>query len=148
MSGDKGSALAPEPYLCLHEFYVAAKSRLSRETWDYLIGGAETETTLRRNRLALDSLAFRPRVLRDVSQTTATGRLLGRALRIPVVLAPIGGLQDLDPGGCATSARAASEFGIVSMHSSVSAPGLEAIAAAAQGSADIPVVYAPRRTLD
>ena len=49
------------------------------------------------------------------------------------MLAPIGGLQDLDPGGAATSARATSEFGIVGMHSSVSEPGLEEIAAAASG---------------
>ena len=97
------------------------------------MGGAETETTLRRNRQALDSLAFRPRVLRDVSCASARGSLLGLDLRIPLMLAPIGGLQDLDPGGGATSARAASEFGIVSMHSSVTEPPLEAIAAAAPG---------------
>ena len=35
-------------------------------------GGTETETTLRRNRQALDSLAFRPRVLRNVSKIDST----------------------------------------------------------------------------
>ena len=133
MSGDKNIGSPDGEFVCLHEFFTAAKARLSRGTWDYLIGAAETETTFRRNRQALDSLAFRPRVLRDVSGTSARGRLLGLDLRIPVMLAPIGGLQDFDPGGAATSARAADEFGIVSMHSSVSEPGLEAIAAAAEG---------------
>ena len=38
------------------------------------MGGAETETTLERNRLALDSLAFRPRVLRDVEKVTRAPR--------------------------------------------------------------------------
>ena len=41
----------------LHEFVAVARAKLDRNVWDYLIGGAETETTVRRNRLALDSLA-------------------------------------------------------------------------------------------
>src|SRR5262245_7833250 len=53
-------------YAVLHEFVDPARQRLPRGTWDYLVGGAETETTQERNRIALDSLAFRPRVLRDV----------------------------------------------------------------------------------
>ena len=44
--------------------------------WDYLVGGTETETTLRRNRLGIDSLAFRPRVLRDVSRIDTGVHLL------------------------------------------------------------------------
>lgn len=133
MSGAKDPHRRPESFVCLHEFYARAKDRLPREIWDYLMGGAETETTLHRNRQALDSLAFRPRVLRDVSRTNTRGRLLGLDLKLPIVLAPIGGLQDLDPGGAASSAKAASAFGIVGMHSSVSEPALEVIAAAAPG---------------
>ena len=44
----------------LHELVAAARLKLDRNLWDYLIGGVETETTVRRNRLALDSLALRP----------------------------------------------------------------------------------------
>src|SRR5689334_2628366 len=51
----------------LHEFVKVARQNLNRNNWDYLIGGSESETTLARNRLALDSIGFRPRVLRDVS---------------------------------------------------------------------------------
>src|SRR5579863_8791001 len=77
----------------LHEFVKAARTNLNRNVWDYLIGGAETETTLARNRMALDALAFRPRVLNDVSGVDAGGSLFGRKLRIPVLLAPVGSLQ-------------------------------------------------------
>ncbi len=63
-------------YLTLHEFVKAAKHRLDANIWDYLIGATETETTMRRNRLALDALAFRPRVLRDVSVIDSTASLL------------------------------------------------------------------------
>ena len=38
----------------LHEFVTQARTNLNRNNWDYLIGGSETETTLARNRLALD----------------------------------------------------------------------------------------------
>ncbi len=64
-----------ERFQNLHEFVKVARQNLDRNNWDYLIGGSETETTLARNRLALDSIGFRPRVLRDVSQ-----RRLARAL--------------------------------------------------------------------
>ena len=40
-----------EQFHNLHEFVAAARAKLDRNVWDYLIGGAETETTLRRNRL-------------------------------------------------------------------------------------------------
>ena len=55
----------------LHQFVDAARANLDDGAWDYLIGGAETETTQKRNRLALDRLAFRPRVMRDVNGLSA-----------------------------------------------------------------------------
>src|SRR5207249_9152307 len=100
--------------------------KLTDDKWDYMIGGAETETTLRRNRLALDSLGFRPRVLRDVSHVDSSGLLLGRQLRLPVMLAPVGSIQRFDPGGSAAVARAAGGFGVSQMVRPVSEPGPEA----------------------
>ena len=117
----------------LHEIVEHARRRLPAGVWDYLVGGAESETTLRRNRQALDSIAFRPRVLRDVSGVDCAARALGRALRAPVLLAPIGSLQDLHPRGGAAVAEAAAGAGVAMMLSSVSAPGLEATARAGDG---------------
>ena len=37
-------------FLTLHEFYKLAKKKTSKETWDYIIGAAETETTYKKNR--------------------------------------------------------------------------------------------------
>ena len=119
--------------LLLQELAKRARTRLPKAVWDYVIGGADTETTLRRNRQGLDSLALRPRVLRDVSVIDCAATVLGVDLRLPVLLAPIGSLQDLDPGGGASAARAAGEFGVFHMQSSASAPGLEATANAGPG---------------
>jgi isopentenyl diphosphate isomerase/L-lactate dehydrogenase-like FMN-dependent dehydrogenase len=120
-----------QQYAVLHEFVEPARRNLARGTWDYLMGGAETETTQERNRLALDSLAFRPRVLRDVEQVDTGGRVLGHALKLPVILAPIGSLQDMCVGGGASATRAAARFGVMHMLSSACLPVLEEVAAAA-----------------
>ena len=122
-----------EQILTLHEFVKEAKARLSPGNWDYLVGATETETTMLRNRLALDSVAFRPRVLRDVSAIDVTGRFLGRPIALPVMLAPVGGLENFHPEGGAPAARATGAFGVPIMVSSVSLPGLGPMAAATPG---------------
>ncbi len=118
-------------FATLHEIVRAARHNLAPGPWDYLIGGTETETTLRRNRQALDSIAFRPRVLRDVSKIDTSATLFGRSVRIPVMLAPIGSIETFTEGGGATAAKASGEFGVPQMLSSVCNPGLEAVAKAA-----------------
>jgi isopentenyl diphosphate isomerase/L-lactate dehydrogenase-like FMN-dependent dehydrogenase len=120
-----------EEFLTLQEIVAAARARLAPGPWSYLIGGAETETTVRRNRQALDSIAFRPRVLRDMSRIDCAAPFLGRRMRLPVMLAPIGGLESIVEGGAAAAARGAAQFGVPQMLSSVCQPGLEATAAAA-----------------
>lgn len=116
-----------------HSIIDAARRNLDDDVWDYVSGGAETETTARRNRLAIDSLALRPRVARDVSSVDPSGTLLGERLRIPVVLAPLGGLETITPDGGLAQVRAAERFGVLAMISSITEPGLEAVGAATAG---------------
>ncbi|HEX2634074.1 MAG TPA: alpha-hydroxy acid oxidase [Bradyrhizobium sp.] len=121
----------PEEFQNLHELIRKARSNLNQNSWDYIVGASETETTMRRNRMALDEIAFRPRVLRNVAKVDASVELFGRKLRLPVVLAPVGALELFDPGAAASVSRAAGSFGAAHMLSSVSEPGLEKTAAAA-----------------
>ena len=93
------------------EIVQKARQNLVQGAWDYLVGGSESETTMRRNRLAFDRVAFRPRVLVDVSEIDPSTTFLGHNLRIPVMLAPIGSLQVFTPGGGADATKAAAEFG-------------------------------------
>ena len=120
-------------YQTLHEFIPAARARLSDHIWGYLVGATETETTMRRNRLALDQIALRPRVCRDVSSVDCTTTLLGMKMRLPVMLAPVGSLESFHPEGAAEAGRGASAFGVPIIVSSVTKPGLEETAAAAPG---------------
>lgn len=120
-------------FATLHEFVKKARLNLNQNIWDYLIGGTETETTIARNRQALDSMAFRPRVLRDVSSIDPSADFLGARTRLPVLLAPVGSLESFDPGGGAAVAEAAGQYGVPMFASSVTQPGLEQVAKAGVG---------------
>ena len=117
----------------LHEIVHAAHETLSQNIWDYLRGGTETETTLKRNRMALDAIALRPRILRDMRKIDATKVILGKKLRLPVCLAPIGSLESFDPKGGVAAMRAATEFGCGLMLSSVSQLSMEEVSNAGDG---------------
>jgi isopentenyl diphosphate isomerase/L-lactate dehydrogenase-like FMN-dependent dehydrogenase len=112
------------------EVVQAARRNLHEGAWAYATGGAESETTMRRNRSAFDRLAFRPRVLVDVSSIDPSTTFLGHHLRIPVLLAPIGSLQVFAADGAIGSAKAAEQFGVIQVLSSVTEPSLEETAAA------------------
>jgi isopentenyl diphosphate isomerase/L-lactate dehydrogenase-like FMN-dependent dehydrogenase len=112
------------------ELIREARRRLPQGAWDYLVGGSESETTLRRNRLAFDKVAFRPRILVDVSNVDPSVTFLGQKLRIPAILAPIGSLQLFDPDGAVAVTRAASDFGVMHCVSTATLPSLEETMAA------------------
>ncbi|WP_457154062.1 alpha-hydroxy acid oxidase [Mesorhizobium sp. P5_C1] len=120
-------------FTCNQEIVTLARRNLTQDVWDYLTGGAESEMTMRRNRHALDSYAFIPRVLRDMSQIDVSTTVVGNKVRIPVLLAPIGSLQAISVGGGASAARAAAAFGTIPIISSITEPSLEEIAAATDG---------------
>ena len=76
-----------------HEMILMARRNLDQDNWDYICGAAESETSLRRNRMALDCLAFRPRICRDVSEIDSSTDFFGHPLRTPIFLAPMGDPQ-------------------------------------------------------
>ncbi|MFN0304159.1 MAG: alpha-hydroxy acid oxidase [Burkholderiales bacterium] len=117
----------------LHEVVKAARANVPDGPWDYLVGAAETETTVLRNRLAIDSLALRPRVLNNVRDIDCTSTFLGQRMRLPVFVAPMGSVQMLDPSAGLGLAKGAEQFGVTSFLSSTAAPGLEAVAAGSKG---------------
>src|SRR6476646_7443922 len=120
-----------EEFQNLHEFVRKARAKLNQNACYYIVGAAETETTMRRNRMSLDEIAFRPRVLRNVAKVDASVEAFGRKMRLPVVIAAVGALEIFDPESGAAVARGAGRFGASHMLSSVSEPGLEKTAKAA-----------------
>jgi isopentenyl diphosphate isomerase/L-lactate dehydrogenase-like FMN-dependent dehydrogenase len=115
-----------------------ARQLLAPELWDHSGGGVEFETTLRRNRAAFDRIGFRPRVLRDVRARSTASSFLGRNLRLPVMLAPVGSVQRFDSAGAISAARAAERAGTVMFLSIAALPRIKAIRAAG---VEAPIVY-------
>ena len=120
-------------FITIPEIVQAAKAKLSSQAWDYSFGGADTETTLRRNRTAFELLALRPRVLRDVRARDTSTTFLGHPLAVPVMLAPIGGPQNYDPDGALACARAADQAGSMAFIGTLSAPSIEDVRAGSKG---------------
>lgn len=116
-------------FLTTHDMILMARRNMDQDNWDYICGAAESETSLRRNRMSLDSLAFRPRVCRDVSEINTETDFFGHKLRIPVFLAPMGGIERFSVNGANDVDTAAKEFGSVNFLSTVSQPSLEEVAA-------------------
>jgi glycolate oxidase len=128
MTDDADRFTARARFLTTTELVAEAKRRLSAAAWDFVCGGGESETTMLRNRYALDAIALRPRVLRNVEATDVGVQFLGARRRLPVVLAPLGGLTVVDREGALPIARAAAELGCLMILSCVTDPPLEAVA--------------------
>ncbi|MBY5774199.1 alpha-hydroxy-acid oxidizing protein [Rhizobium leguminosarum] len=143
MSNDNDNAdtdCAQERFESLQEIVQKARTVLTKEKWDSLVGGAETETTIKRNRLAIETLAFKPRVLRDVRNIDLSVEQFNRRLPLPVFLAPTGPLNLFEAGGGATAAQAAQHFGVPHMLSSGCTP-IEQVAATAPSALRLAQLY-------
>lgn len=107
-----------------------ARRRLPRQLFDYIDGGAYEESTMRANETALEALQLRQRVLRDVSDIKLSTTVLGRDLRIPVILAPVGLCGMFAQRAEVQAARAAESFGVPFCESTVSICSIEEVAGA------------------
>ena len=96
-----------DKFVTLPEIRNHAKKILPRDAWNFGDGGAESETTLRRNRRAIDRLAIRQDILVDVREIDLRTSLLGLPLSWPVAIAPMGGLILFHPEGDLEMARGA-----------------------------------------
>jgi len=117
----------------LQEIALAAHRKLPAPVWDHLMGGADSEMTLRRNRAGLDALALRQRVLVDVRKIDLSTTLLGQELAFPVFPAPVGGfLGKVHNEGGPAVARAAVSRGTTAFIATAAKPSLEAAQEAVQ----------------
>ena len=117
------------PFLNLAEIELAARERLTPLAYEYYVGGANDEVTVRENRAAFERLALRYRVLVDVSRRSTSTTVLGMPVEFPVLVAPTA-FQRLacDDGEIAT-ARAAAASGTIMILSTASTCTIEDVAA-------------------
>ena len=95
-------------FLNLDEVERVARERLGAMAYDYYVGGANDEVTVRENRLAYERLALRYHVLVDVRRRSTKTTVLGEEIDFPVLVAPTA-FQRLacDAGEIATARAAA-----------------------------------------
>lgn len=110
-----------------------ARRRVPRVAFDYMDGGAESESGLARNRAAFDRLRLVPRYLVDVSSRDISTELFGRRWAMPFGVAPTGLASLIWPGADFMLARAAAAADVPYILSTAATASLEDVAKAAPG---------------
>jgi len=107
-----------------------AEKRLPRFLFDYIDGGANDEFTLRANAGDFGRFRLKQSVMRDVSDVNAEAQLSGQAVRMPLVLAPVGLAGMMARRGEVLGASAAETAGVPFTTSTVGICSMEEVRAA------------------
>lgn len=110
-----------------------ARRRLPAGCFAYIDGAAEDELSARENIGAFERWRFKPRVLRDVSGIDVSGRVLGRPVAFPLVIAPTGFNRIACSAGELAVAPAAERAGVPYSLSTLGTRSIEEIAAVNRG---------------
>ncbi len=116
------------------ELERAARRRVSAHRFNYLAGSAGSEATMRENRAAFERVRILPRMLRDVGSREIAIELFGRRLPAPLLLAPIGVLEEAHREADLAVSRAAARLGVPFIFSNQASVPMERCAEAMGGS--------------
>jgi lactate 2-monooxygenase len=122
VSGESPWPIAPE------EWEARAAEALEPGPFDYIAGGAGSESTMRANLDAFERRRLRPRMLTGNRERDISVEVLGTRSPAPFLLAPIGVLSIAHPEGELAVARAAAATGIPMILSSAASHSLEEVA--------------------
>jgi L-lactate dehydrogenase (cytochrome) len=112
------------------EWEAAAAETLDAGPFDYIAGGAGSESTMRANREALERYRLRPRMLRGNRERDLSVEVLGTPSVVPFLLAPVGVLSIAHQEGEPAVARASAAMGVPFILSSAASHSIEEIAEA------------------
>lgn len=83
--------------ITLEDFEYEARNFTTHTSYEYVMGGAGADITVRENRTCFDRIRLNPRVLIDVSRIDTRLEIFGRQHEYPILLAPTGYHQLLHP---------------------------------------------------
>ncbi len=106
-----------------------AKEKMSKAAYTYIAGGAGRESTVTDNRTGFNQWKIIPRMLRDVSIRDTAIELFGQRLTSPLLLSPVGVLEEAHPEADIAVAKAATKLGIPYIFSNQASKPMEACAA-------------------
>ena len=130
-STPEAEALKSSSPVNLFEYEPVARERLSQIAYDYIVGGAADEITLRRNRERFDGILLKPRVLVNVSKIDTRLELFGQQFDFPILLAPAAYQKIMHPEGELAAARGAGAAGATLVVSTFATTAIEDIARSA-----------------
>jgi len=113
----------------IDDYRLLARKRLPHFLFEYIDGGAFSETTLRNNQLDMQNITLRQRVLRDISQVSTKTHLFGQDMALPLGLSPVGIAGLNARRGEVQAAQAAEEAGVPFCLSTVSACAIDEVRA-------------------
>jgi L-lactate dehydrogenase (cytochrome) len=113
---------------CIEDLRALARRKVPKAFFEYADSGSYSEQTLKANRTDLEAIKLRQKVLVDVSARDLTTTVLGRKIKAPMILAPIGLLGMQCGDGEILAARAAYEAGIPFTLSTMSICSIEQVA--------------------
>ncbi|MCP3446685.1 alpha-hydroxy acid oxidase [Bradyrhizobium sp. CCGUVB14] len=120
-----------------HDFRRLARSRLPGPIFDYIDGGADDETTLRRNSASFEHCDLLPNVLRGVQQVDLSVTVMGQKLAQPFYCSPTALQRLFHYDGERAVGAAAAKYGTMFGVSSLGTVSLEELRKAY----DTPQVY-------
>ena len=115
------------------DFRKLAKKRLPAPIFHYIDGGADDETTLKRNTNSFDDCDLIPNILRSVGEPDLSTTVFGRRIDMPIFLSPTAMQSLYHPDGDKASARAAEKFGTMYSMSTMASFSIEEIANISSG---------------
>jgi lactate 2-monooxygenase len=124
VSGESPWPIAPE------EWEARAAEVLEPGPFDYIAGGAGSESTMRANLEAFERRRLRPRMLTGNRERDISVEVLGTSSPAPFLLAPIGVLSIAHADGELAVARASAATGVPMVLSSAASHSLEDVAEA------------------
>ena len=110
------------------DFRKLAKKKLPSPIFHYIDGGADDESTLRRNTDSFDDCDLVPNVLASVGKPDLSTTLFGRKIDMPIFLSPAAMQRLYHPDGDRASARAAEKFNTFYSMSSMGNNTIEEVA--------------------
>ena len=93
------------------DFRKLAKQKLPSPIFHYIDGGADDESTLRRNTESFDDCDLVPNILASVGKPDLSTTLFGKKIDMPIFLSPAAMQRLYHPDGDKASAKAAEKFG-------------------------------------
>ena len=115
------------------DFRNLAKKKLPAPIFHYIDGGADDETTLKRNTNSFDDCDLIPNILRSVGEPDLSTTVFGRKIDMPIFLSPTAMQSLYHPDGDKASARAAEKFGTMYSMSTMASFSIEEIANISSG---------------